>query len=304
MTSSPQSASHCSHLRGREAQPLVRELLAQELELVRREVDDQQAPARRQHARRLAHGALRIAQEVQHLVHDDGVRRLVGERQIVDVALPHLGVRGRRARAWRGRRPAWRGSDRCRGRADSARANSSSMRPVPVPRSTNRSNGPGPSASDTAASTSRLGHVQGADAVPLAGVGLEVGLGRASRAPAARPRRGAGRAPAPDRCGRRASSTSRASSPPSAPLGERGNTPSCPRAPAPPGPASASSFRCRLMRGWLWPRMPREVLDVELARRPAARAGAAASARPSPSRQQPMFAPAVARASPSERRII
>ena len=60
---------------------------------MRREVDDQQAAARRQHARRLAHGALRIAQEVQHLVHHHGVRGLVGERQIVDVALPHLGVR-------------------------------------------------------------------------------------------------------------------------------------------------------------------------------------------------------------------
>ena len=70
----------------------MRELIAQELQLVRREVDDQQAPARRQHAGRLAHGALRVAQEVQHLVHDGRVRRLVGQRQIVDVALPHLGV--------------------------------------------------------------------------------------------------------------------------------------------------------------------------------------------------------------------
>ena len=57
------------------------------------EVDDQQAAARRQHARGLAHGALRIAQEVQHLVHDHGVGGLVGERQIVDVALAHLRMR-------------------------------------------------------------------------------------------------------------------------------------------------------------------------------------------------------------------
>ena len=79
ISSSPQSASHCPTCGVRETQALVRELLAQELELVGREIDDQQAPARRQHAGRLAHGALRVAQEVQHLVHH-ARRRPTGRR--------------------------------------------------------------------------------------------------------------------------------------------------------------------------------------------------------------------------------
>ena len=56
--------------------------------------------------------------------------------------------------------------------------NSSSMRPVPVPRSTNRSNGPSPSALGDGRLDLGLGDVQGADAVPLGGMGLEVGLRR------------------------------------------------------------------------------------------------------------------------------
>ena len=67
-------------------------LLAQELEIVRREVDDQQPAARRQHARGLADGERRLGQEVQHLMHDDGVGDAVGEAQSVDVAVAHLGA--------------------------------------------------------------------------------------------------------------------------------------------------------------------------------------------------------------------
>ena len=40
-----------------EAEPPMRRLLAQELELMRREIDDEQAAARRQQARSLADGA-------------------------------------------------------------------------------------------------------------------------------------------------------------------------------------------------------------------------------------------------------
>ena len=61
-------------LLGREAEPVVRVLLAQELELVRREIDDQQ-PCRPAPARALprAMARCRLAQEVQHLMHDDRV---------------------------------------------------------------------------------------------------------------------------------------------------------------------------------------------------------------------------------------
>ena len=74
---------------------------------MRGEVDDQQAPAGSQHARRLAHGALRIAQEVQHLVHHHRIGAPVGERQIVEVALAHLRMRQAGAlELGRARRPA------------------------------------------------------------------------------------------------------------------------------------------------------------------------------------------------------
>ena len=54
--------------------------------------------------------------------------------------------------------------------------NSSSMRPVPVPRSTNRSNGPLPSALETAASTSASATCSARMLSQSRGVGLEVGL--------------------------------------------------------------------------------------------------------------------------------
>ena len=253
-------------LRVGEAQPLVRVLLAQELELVGREIDDQQAPARRQHARRLAHGALRVAQEVQHLVHHHGVGGLVGERQIVDVALAHLGVRaGRRARAWRARRPAWPGSDRCRGRAGSARANSSSMRPVPVPRSTKQ--------------------IERARAQRLGDGGLHLALRpRAARgccptrrrAPGNRPGPPARAPPASASARRRsrtstgsarstASSTSRASVPPSAALGQPEIDPAALRRPL-HQPGLGQQLQMPADARLALPEDAREVLDVQLAR--------------------------------------
>ena len=43
-------------------------LVAQELEVMRREIDHQQTPARPQHARRLGDRARAVVQKVQHLV--------------------------------------------------------------------------------------------------------------------------------------------------------------------------------------------------------------------------------------------
>ena len=96
----PASSSQCADLPGREAEPLVRVLLAQELELVRCEIDDQQPAARRQHARRLAHGALpdRTGSAAPG-ASTTASARLVGKRQIVDVAVAHLrACRARRLR--------------------------------------------------------------------------------------------------------------------------------------------------------------------------------------------------------------
>ena len=63
-------------------------LVAQEFEIVRREVDHQQPPAGPQHARRLVDRARAVVEEVQHLVDDDDVERILRQREIVDVALP------------------------------------------------------------------------------------------------------------------------------------------------------------------------------------------------------------------------
>jgi hypothetical protein len=65
-------------------------LLAQELEVMWGEVDDQQAPPGSQHARRLPDGERRIGQEVQHLMHDDSVGDAIRQAQRVDVAVAHL----------------------------------------------------------------------------------------------------------------------------------------------------------------------------------------------------------------------
>ena len=67
-------------------------LVAQEFEIVRREVDDQQPAARPQHAHRFADGARAVVEEVQHLVNDDDVERIPRQRQIVDVALAHAAI--------------------------------------------------------------------------------------------------------------------------------------------------------------------------------------------------------------------
>ncbi len=67
-------------------------LLAQEFEIVRREIDDQKPAARAQHARRLAHGARAVVEEVQHLMDDDDVEGIARQSEIVDVALAHAAM--------------------------------------------------------------------------------------------------------------------------------------------------------------------------------------------------------------------
>ena len=80
------------HGLGREAQSAVGVLVAQELELVRREIDDQQPPGRAQHAGGLVDRARAVVQEVQHLVDDDDVEGIPRQRQVVDVALAHAAM--------------------------------------------------------------------------------------------------------------------------------------------------------------------------------------------------------------------
>ena len=67
-------------------------LVAQEFEIMRREVDHQQPPGRAQHARGFRDGARAVVEEVQHLMDDDDVEGILRQREIVDVALPHAAM--------------------------------------------------------------------------------------------------------------------------------------------------------------------------------------------------------------------
>ncbi len=77
---------------GGKSQAAVGVLLAQEFQVVRREIDHQQPAARRQHTRCLADRARAVVEEVQHLMDDDDVERACRHREIVDVALAHAAM--------------------------------------------------------------------------------------------------------------------------------------------------------------------------------------------------------------------
>ena len=65
-------------------------LLAQELKLVRREIDDEQPAAGRKQARGLGNRRRRIVEEMQHLMQHHGVGRAVGQRHVMEIAVAHL----------------------------------------------------------------------------------------------------------------------------------------------------------------------------------------------------------------------
>ena len=165
-------------LRRREAEPVVGMLLAQELEVVRGEVDDQQPAAGREHARRLPDGERRIRQEVQHLMHDDGVGDAVRQAEGVDIAMAHLRARQLRLRQV----AAGVGKHRvAEVEADAAL--------VAVGEQLEDAPGAGaeidqqlertvPQRLDDGLLDVVLGDMQGANAVPVGGVRLEIGLRR------------------------------------------------------------------------------------------------------------------------------
>ena len=132
--------------------------------------------------------------------------------------------------------------------------NSSSIRPVPVPRSSSERTSVPARAARIASSTACIGDVQLADAVPLGGVAGEIGLRRRG---ARRTNRGEPLAVAqqhrrrPNRAGR----SGRARVPPHrrcSPSRKNAHEPSRNRSTS---PASASSRRCREMRGCDWRKM-------------------------------------------------
>src|ERR1700740_1877056 len=70
-----------------EAEPAMRMIEAQELERVRREIDDDETAARAQHAARLMDHPGRPVSVVQHLMNDHGVEGRARQWQLIHVAL-------------------------------------------------------------------------------------------------------------------------------------------------------------------------------------------------------------------------
>ena len=241
------------HRLGGEAEPAMGMLLAQEFELVRREIDHQQPAARAQHARRLADRAGAVVEEVQHLVDDDDVEGLAS-------AAPD-----RRCR------PAARCSA-CRPGASSrarASASMSSDRSMPSPRSIagrtipacgrcrcrdRAASGIGcsPSALDDRRLDRLVGDMQLADAVPLGGVAGEIvlrGVGARGRAPRPAAR---GRARAIGSAGSSRVDQRRARTRRRRPARPGGRTPRRLRGsarPARPRPAASDGARCAAATG-------------------------------------------------------
>ena len=73
-------------------EPAVGVSLAQELELVRGEVDNHHTPAGPKRSRRLDHGTAGVVEVMQHLVDRDNVEALAGHRQRIDIAVTHLRI--------------------------------------------------------------------------------------------------------------------------------------------------------------------------------------------------------------------
>ena len=86
-------SSHCRDGLSGEAEPPVRMLLAQEFEIVRREIDHDQHAAGADRARAASRIAdLIVPEKGQRLMDDDDIERAGRHRQIVDVALPYAAM--------------------------------------------------------------------------------------------------------------------------------------------------------------------------------------------------------------------
>ena len=70
----------------------MRGLLAQEFELMRREVDHEQPAARLEQPCGFRDRGSRVVEEVQHLMQDHGIGGAVGKRHIVEIAVTRLRV--------------------------------------------------------------------------------------------------------------------------------------------------------------------------------------------------------------------
>ena len=240
------------HGLGRKAEPAMGMLVAQEFEIVRREVDHQQPAAGPQHARRLADRARAVVEEVQHLMDDDDVEGILRQREIVDVALPHAAMAQAGAVE-----PRARQRQHVERHVEAEPALDAAARTVPAcARCRCRDRAASGTRCPASARADRLldrlvGDMQLADAVPLGGVPAEIGLRRrgARRAHRGEPlavaqQRGVGRIEPPDQLARQLGRRRRAR--------PAGRTPRSPRGSARPGrppPAAAGGARCAAATG-------------------------------------------------------
>ena len=153
------------------------ELVAQEFLVMGVEIDHREPPARGQRPRRFAKRPRRIVEEVQHLVDDDQIIGVALDRRGVDVALAERDVAqaglidaGSRERQ---HRRALIDADRARRRG----LRSSSMRPVPVPRSSRLRYGFRADHGEQRRLDALLRRVQSADLIPIDGALGEIGRG-------------------------------------------------------------------------------------------------------------------------------
>ncbi len=80
------------HRFGSKAEPAMGVLVAQEFEIVRREIDDQQPAAWAEHPCRLADGARAVVEKVQHLMNNDGIERIARQREVINVGVTDAAI--------------------------------------------------------------------------------------------------------------------------------------------------------------------------------------------------------------------
>src|SRR5262249_19497598 len=77
---------------GRETEPAMGILFAEEFKVMGREVDDQEPALRPQHARGLADRAAAVVEKVQHLMDDHDIKGVARYREIEDIALTDAAI--------------------------------------------------------------------------------------------------------------------------------------------------------------------------------------------------------------------
>ncbi len=157
-------------------------LLAQELQIVRGEIDDQHRAAGTQHAGGLADGSRAVVEIVQHLMHEHDVEGIPREPQIVDIALPHAAMLEPGAFETSAREPEHVGGEVDAKSAVDLRPEQLEHAPGSGAEIQQRAQRAFGERGADGGFDRHVGYMQPADAVPLGGMRAEIGLrGRGAR---------------------------------------------------------------------------------------------------------------------------